>query len=205
METSVYSRWVKDRVINAQATAITEKIATLEDDFDDDKGDEVTKAIPRLQTEPEVAFNILQSSTHGCSYLIDRLTALSQWVKTHNSVEVSDRGQALRLTGHRPDELFSDPEVFAFNRSYFASLNGPGGFTAEGAANALLHDKPARMSLGEFVEQCRPLVCNLVSMEQGRAEVYAFIEKAIKRLEEREELVGYREERVLECGAWRPR
>ena len=83
------------------------------------------------------------NSSYGCAFLIDEFSALSDRLATHYSFEVSQREHALRIGGHRPKELFTNKVVREFNRSYFGSLRGPGGFTA--AAGGQRTDlRPAR-------------------------------------------------------------
>ena len=118
---------------------------------------------------------------------------------THKSFEVSQREYCLRLAGHRPEELFTDPVVRDLNRSYLASLHGPGFFTADMAANAFMYDRPKEITETEFTRRMEPFVKDLVSKEEGWNELKKFVHDRIKRLKERTELMGYREERQLKA------
>ena len=113
------------------------------------------------------------------------------------SFEVSQREYCLQLAGHRPDELFTDPVVRELNRSYLGSLHGPGFFTIDMAANALMYDRPAGITETEYTRRMEPLVTSLPTVEQGWAQLKKFVHDRLERLKERKELMGYREEREL--------
>jgi hypothetical protein len=197
--TIVYSRWTKRRAINAQATAINEARAQIRDRFADRSVKETRELIPKLATEPAVAVEELSNSTRGCEFLIGQFQALDARLSAFYSTEVSQRGQALRIGGHRPDELFTDPDVFDFNKAYFGAISGPGSFTADGAANALQFDMPATMSYTEFTRRLEPLVADLPTLEEGHRRLKAYVEEELIRLKQRKELVGYREGRKVKA------
>ena len=161
IKTAAYSRVTKLRAINGQAIAVNERMAQIEDHFDDQKQVKVRDLIPNIAKAPDVTVTELMNSTRGCAFLIREFTSLEQRLLVNHSFEVSQREYSLQLAGHRPDELFTDPVVRELNRSYLGSLQGPGFFTPAMAANALMHDRPkeiaARLSRnlnGE--ERCSP-------------------------------------------------
>jgi hypothetical protein len=192
---AVYSRWVKRRVINAQVHAANEAIEDIEDHFEERKAAEVQDLIPNLKAKPGLTVTELMNSTCGCTFLITEFTALSERLTTHYSFEVSQREHALRVGGHRPKELFTDTVVKELNRSYLGSLQGPGGFTAAGAANAFIYDKPEDISDGEFERRLERHILDLPTIEEGHAQLQRYVKGWIDRLTERHELMGYRESR----------
>ena len=194
--TAAYSRVTKLRAINGQAIAVNERMAQIEDHFDDAKQVEVRDLIPQVAEAPDVTVTKLMNSTRGCAF-IREFTSLEQRLLVNHSFEVSQREYALQLAGHRPDELFTDPVVRDLNRSYLGSLQGPGFFTPAMAANALMYDRPEAITETEFTRRMEPFVTDLVSVEQGWAELKKYVHDHIKRLQERMELIGYREERQL--------
>ncbi len=195
--TAAYSRWVNRRVINATAAAINEERANIRDQFADGNVKQTRALIDRIATEPDVAVDELAKSTCGCEFLIGQFQLLDKTLEAYCSMEVSQRGFALRMGGHRPNELFTDKDVFDFNKAYFGGISGTAGFTAEEAGNALQFDRPAGMSYTELVRRLEPLVADIPSLEEGRRRMKAYFAREIARLTERKELVGYREERRL--------
>jgi hypothetical protein len=115
--------------------------------------------------------------------LMDRLVACRGY-------EVSQREYAIRVCGHRPEELFIDKYVFDLNRNYFASMRGPGGVTADGAGNALQYDMPEDMTYTEFVRRLEPLVKDMPAAGEGQARVKEWLQVEIDRLTERKTLVA---------------
>ena len=195
--TVAYSRWVNRRVINATAAAINEERADILDRFDDGNVKQMRDWIDRIATEPDVAVDELSKSTCGCVFLLSQFQLLGARLEAYYSMEVSQRGYALRLGGHRPDEIFVDKDVFDFDKAYFGGISGTAGFSADEAGNALQFDKPAGMSYTELVRRLEPLVKDIPSLEEGRRRMKAYIEAEVARLTERKELMGYREERRL--------
>jgi hypothetical protein len=192
---AVYSVWVKARIINAQAHNANDAIDTINHTFADQKVAQVRDLLDDLKAKPEVTIAAVMNTSYGCSLLIKEFKALGDRLKTHCSFEVSQREHALRLGGHRPKELFTNKVVEEFNRSYFGSLHGPGGFTAAQAANALMYDRPKGVSRGEFERRLERLVSKLPTIEEGHAKLKKYVQTWISRLRERKELMEYREER----------
>ena len=197
IKTAAYSRVIKLRAINAHAIAVTQNMAEIKDHFVEQKQAEVRNLIPQIVKAPDVAVTKLMNSSCGCSLLIREFTSIKERLVTHHSFEISQRAYCLQLAGHRPDELFTDPVVRDLNRSYLGSLRGTGGFTIDMAANALMYDRPEGIKETEYTRRMAPFVQDLVSVEQGHAELKKFVHDRIERLKERQELMGYREEREL--------
>ena len=192
---AVYSVWVKARVINAQAHAYNDAVDTINHSFAGQKMAEVRDLLAGLNEKPEVTIADVMNTSYGCSLLIKEFTALSRRLKSHCSFEVSQREHALRLGGHRPKELFTNKVVEEFNRSYFGSLHGPGGFTAAQAADALSSDRPDDLSEGEFERRLERVITNLPTIEEGHAKLKRYVHRWIAQLTERKELMEYREEK----------
>ena len=130
-------------------------MAQIVDHYDDGKLIEVRDLIPKIAQAPDVTVTKLMNSTRGCSFLIREFTSIEQRLIGHHSFEVSQREYCLQLAGHRPDELFTDPVVRELNRSYLGSLEGPGFFTIEMAANALMYDRPEAITETEYTRRWR--------------------------------------------------
>ena len=192
-----YSRVTKARAINSNAAAINEEQARIRDQFADGNVQQTRKQIDRLATEPDIAVDELSKTTSGCVWLIGQFQLLLEQLDAYCSTEVSQRGYALKLGGHRPDELFVDKDVFDFNQCYFGGISGPGSFTADGAGNALRHDRPSTMSYEELVRRLEPMVSDLPTLEEGQQRMWEYFEKEIARLTERKKLVESREARRL--------
>ena len=192
---AVYSVWVKARVINAQAHAYNDAVDSINHSFAGQKMADVRDLLANLTEKPEVTIAAVMNTSYGCSLLIKEFTALSRRLKSHCSFEVSQREHALRLGGHRPKELFTNKVVEEFNRSYFGSLHGPGGFTAAQAADALSSDRPDDLSEGEFERRLERVIANLPTIEEGHAKLKRYVHRWIAQLTERRELMEYREEK----------
>ena len=65
------------------------------------------------------------------------------------------------------------------------------------AANALMYDRPKEITETEFTRRMVPFVKDLVSVEQGWDQLKKYVRDRIERLQERKELMGYREQREL--------
>jgi len=197
IKTLAYSRVTKDRAINAQAIAVNEHRAQIKDHFGDQKLAEMRDLVPDLVKAPDVTVTKLMNSTCGCSFLIREFLSMEQRLISHKSFEVSQREYTLRLAGHRPEELFTDPVVRDLNRAYLASLQGPGFFTPAMAANAFMYDRPKEITETEFTRRMEPFVKDLVTVDEGWNQLKKFVRDRIERLKERKELMGYREARQL--------
>ena len=195
--TIVYSRWTKRRAINANATAINEERDEICDRFDDGNVQETRHWIDRIATEPDVAVDELSRSKSGCKYLIGQFKLLDQRLDAYCAFEIGQRRDALRMDGHRLDEIFKDQVVFDLNKAYLGGISGTAGFTAGEASNAFMHDRPKDMGPIEFVRMLEPLVKDTPSLQEGQRRMKAFIARALERLKERKKLVGHRQERRL--------
>jgi hypothetical protein len=191
----VYSVWVKTRVINAQVHAFNDAVDTINHSFDGQQVALVRDLLANLKEKPEITISAVMNTAYGCGLLIDEFTALGERLKSHYSFEISQREHALRLGGHRPKELFTDKVVAEFNRSYFGSLQGPGGFTAAEVASALISDRPDDVSEGEFERRLERAIADLPTIEAGHAELKRYVDRWIAQLTERKELMEYREEK----------
>src|SRR3954470_23222567 len=104
VETAVSTRWRMRRARDAEATAVAEAIAGLEDGFDDRRAAEVRALIPSLPQDPDGVVRQLRSSTAGCDWLLMQWGLMDARLRTHRSFEFSQRGFALQLTGRLPGD-----------------------------------------------------------------------------------------------------
>src|SRR5579871_4307043 len=86
---AVYSVWVKARVINAQAHAYNEAVDSINHSFAGQKMAEARDLLAGLNERPEVTITAVMNNTYGCKLLINEFAALSERLKTHDSLEVS--------------------------------------------------------------------------------------------------------------------
>ena len=127
---ALYSRVTKERAINAQAIAVTEARTKIEENYDHQKREDVTGLIGKLAQSPKASVEKLMDSTLGCAVLIRELKGILKHMNQFISLCPSHRSYCLQLTGHRPDDLFTDPVVRRLNRAYLASLQlEPGDIT----------------------------------------------------------------------------
>ena len=70
VEAAVSTRWRLRRARDAEASAVAEAIAGLEEGFDDRRAAEVHATIPRLPQDPDSVVRQLRSSTAGCDWLL---------------------------------------------------------------------------------------------------------------------------------------
>src|SRR5712671_4126476 len=195
VETAVSTRWRMRRARDAEATAVAEAIAGLEDGFDDRRAAEVRATIPRLPQDPDGAVRQLRSSTLGCDWLLMQWGLMDARLKTHRSFEPSQRVLALRLTGRQSSDLFRDPVIMAWTRAYLGGIRGVGGYTGEQAALVLQFDHPVEMNRAEFVRRLELVVKDLPTVLDGHALLKQYVQEVIDELTERRELIEFREER----------
>src|SRR3954466_888822 len=106
VEPAVSTRWRMRRARDAEATAVAQAIAGLEEGFDDRRAAEVRATIALLPQDPDGAVRRLRSSTAGCDWLLMQWGLMDARLKTHRSFEPSQRVLALRLTGRQSSDLF---------------------------------------------------------------------------------------------------
>ena len=177
---AVYSELVKIRAANAHVAAINEVRAEVRDQFADKSAKAVRAIIPRLVTEPDVAVEELRDSTRGCDYLLGQFKILRSRLEVYNGYEIGQRRDALRMAGHRPEEMFKDDYVFDFNKCYLGAISGEGGFSVDEAGNAFMHDRTEDMCRVEFIRMLEPLVKDLPSLVEGHRRLSAYLDKEIQ-------------------------
>jgi hypothetical protein len=195
VEEAVYAKWKQRRIRRAQGAAAHGRIEKIATDAENRVAEEVCTLIPQLPLAPGTVVPKLRSSSQGCAFLIQQFQLLQAWLATHSCFEVSQRRYFLQLLGRRPADLFVDPLVFEVDRLYLGAISGPGSFTAAGAANAFLLDRPDDMSEGEFARRLEPMVQNLPPIAEGHARLVRLVDQTIAELTERVELLGLREQR----------
>src|SRR5262249_26705575 len=147
--------------------------------------EEVRTLIPQIPLSPVITVNKLRATSQGCSFLLGQFRLLKGRLSTHHAFEVSQRRWFLQLLSRVPAEIFLDPVVFEGDRLYLGAISGPGSFTAAGAANALLLDRPGDMSDGEFARRLEPMVQTLPTIAEGHAQLVRMVDQQIAELTER--------------------
>ena len=199
VETIVYSRWRMRRAQNADATAVNEVGDKIKDDYADWSLAAVRALIPLLQESPETTVEQLKNSSKGCAYLIEQWGFAHARLRVNTTFEVSQRTVVVQLAGYRPSELFRNSAVRDWTRAYFGAIKGPDGFTAAGAANALMHDRPPEMSEEEFERRLAPIVTDLPTVMEGHALLLQYVDKELAVLRDRFELMEFREARARDA------
>ncbi len=195
VKTAVYSLLKAERADKAEVSAVNETIDNINDFFDVQKQEEVQKLILDLPAKPKETHARLMSSTAGIACLINKFTYFQSHFKSYTSFQVSDRAIALRIGGHDPKDLFHDPIVWWINQADFGALFGPGGYSAEEAANALQEDCPDGMTYAELVARLEPMMNDLPTIEEGHLYLKKYVQDWIDKLTERKELIQLREDR----------
>jgi len=198
VETAVYALWKADRADRAQVSAATQAAGHVRYDAEKRRAAALQALTATLREDPRAAVAQLMDSTVGCEYLITQYEFIEERLITHDSLEVSQRRELIRLAGYQPGDLFREPVVRNINRSYLGALRGAGGFTAAGAANAFINDRPEDMSEGEFERRFEVFVLDLPSKAQGKWELNAFVKEKIAELRKWAGLIRLREESDLE-------
>jgi hypothetical protein len=192
VEEAVYAKWKQRRIRGSQGAVRYEASEHIQASGDR-AAEEVCTLIPQIAQSPGTIIPQLRATSQGCSFLLQQFQFLRERLATHHSFEVSQRRWALNLFARRPDHLFIDPHVYDLDRLYLGALGGPGSFTADQAANALLLDRPDDMSDGEFSRRLEPMVENLPTIAEGHAGLIKLVDTAIAELTERVGLLRLRE------------
>ena len=195
VRTAVYCELKALRAENGNAHAVTREINRINDQFANEKAQETWALIPRLAARPKETFQSLMNSTYGCTWLIDQLTLISEWLLTHPSLEVSMRAFTLSLGGHDVKDLFTDPFVMEFNRAYLAGIVGDDGFTVAALANAVMKDRPDGMSYAELERLMLRHTIDRPTPAQGQAFLEKFVDDQIAIIGKWRKLIELREER----------
>jgi hypothetical protein len=190
---AVYEKLKYERNINATAAAGREAIGRIRNQSDDAAALAARALVPLLPLKPYETHIKLRQTSHGCAFLLGQWRLIRERLKTHHSLEVSQRPYALQLSGRNPSEILTDAVVYEFNRWYLGALGGPGSYTAAEAANALLLDRPAELPEEEFIRRLEPMVASLPSIAEGHAKLVQFADQQIDDLAERVELLRLRE------------
>ena len=174
---------------------MNEAVDKINNTFDDQKQAEVQKLILDLPSKTKETHARLMSSTAGIAWLLEKFTYFKYHLGLYTNFPVSDRAIALRIGGHDPKDLFHDPIVWWINQANFGALFGPGGYSAEEAANVLQDDCPDGMTYAEVVVRLEPMMNDLPTVEEGHLYLKKYIQEWIDKLTERKELIRFREDR----------
>jgi len=88
--------------------------------------------------------------------LLGELGLLSDWLKTHTSLEPSQRVRAIQLCGRRPCDLFLDSVVMDWDLACIGGIHGNGRLDAAEAAVILKNDRVEAMTPDEFERLLKP-------------------------------------------------
>src|SRR5258708_4619747 len=98
VEAAVSTRWRMRRAGDAEAWAVAEAIAGLEEGSDDRRAAEVRATIALLPQDPDGAVRRLRSSTAGCDWLLMQWGLMDARLKTHRTFHPSQPPSAPRPT-----------------------------------------------------------------------------------------------------------
>jgi hypothetical protein len=150
--------------------------------------------VTSLPVAPAATIISLRSFSRGIHYLLSQIELLEEQLQTACSFHPSQRVLAIRLSGRKPENLFTDAIVRQWNIHYLSGLHGPGKISAAQAAALLWQDRPAEMDPGEFERQLGGWLGDLASIKEGQALLREDLADAKARLLERLEVVEQREE-----------
>jgi hypothetical protein len=164
------------------------------DGFEDRQCLRCDALVANLPVSPAATIIQLRSFTHGIHYLLSQIELLEEQLQTACSFHPSQRALAIRLSGRKPENLFTDPIVRQWNIHYLSGLHGPGKITAAEAAALFWQDRPADMDPGEFERRLCGWLGDLDDIKRGQALLREDLAEVKERLLERLEVVRQREE-----------
>src|SRR5262249_43412596 len=167
VEMACFQQLKSMRIRNAAGAAGNEKIAHINDEFDDRSVSAARALLPELSADPNRIVMQLRSSTSGCELLLEKWSLIEDRLRTHLAIEVSQRRTLIELNGRRPGELFSDPLVYEIDRLFLGAIHGQGGCTAAMAAETFFFDRDEMMSPTEFERRLTAMVNNLPPVEEA--------------------------------------
>jgi hypothetical protein len=150
--------------------------------------------VANLPVAPATTIIQLRSFSHGIHYLLSQIELLEEQLQTACSFHPSQRVLAIRLSGRKPENLFTDAIVRQWNIHYLSGLHGPGKITAAQAASLFWQDRPADMDHGEFERRVGGWMDDLDHIKEGQALLKQDLADVKERLLERLEVVLAREE-----------
>jgi hypothetical protein len=146
-----------------------------------------------LPSSPAATIIELRGFSHGIHYLLSQIELLEEQLQTACSFHPSQRVLAIRLSGRKPENLFTDPVVRQWNIHYLSGLHGPGKISAAQAAALFWQDRPADMDPGEFERRLGGWLEDLDSIKEGQALLREDLADVKERLQERLEVIEQRE------------
>jgi hypothetical protein len=119
----VYATVQLQRCAKYHAEAVAEQVRTAQEDWNRKQEDEVEDLKKLLTTDPAEAVRKLRRSTLGCRWLIGGFTELKKTLDAGLPWTPSERDQAIRLLGERPEpETFPDHPI-AYRVRYYSFFN----------------------------------------------------------------------------------
>jgi hypothetical protein len=134
----------------ADVAAGTRVVNEVLDGFEDRQCLRCDELVANLPVAPATTIIQLRGFSHGIHYLLSQIELLEEQLQTACSFHRSQRVLAIRLSGRKPENLFTDPIVRQWNIHYLSGLHGRGKITAAQAALRLLHQlQRMRLNHGE--------------------------------------------------------
>jgi hypothetical protein len=177
----------------ADVAAGTRVVNEVLDGFEDRQCLRCDELVANLPAMPATTIIHLRSFSHGIHYLLNQIELLEEQLQTTCSFHPSQRVLAIRLSGRKPENLFTDEIVRQWNIHYLSGLHGPGKITAAQAASLFWQDRPADMDPGEFERRLEGWLGDLEDIKQGQALLREDLADVKARLLERLEVVQQRE------------
>jgi hypothetical protein len=195
IENAVHCQWRVDRCRRADAAANERILDGIENDYLNQILKDVNSLIPQLATNPAVVVHQLAACSPGLMYMRQQWQILGDQFAARGYLEPGQRRHAIHLHGLRPCDLFDDPIVLHITRLDLGAGYAAAGLDGERAASILQKDRPDGMIVQEFQRRLKFVCQTLLSSEESRTQIQAFIARQIAGLDERLELVRLREQR----------
>jgi hypothetical protein len=195
IENAVHCQWRVNRCRRADAAANERVLDGIENDYLNQILKDVNSLIPQLATNPAVVVQQLAGCSPGLMYMRQQWQILGDQFAAKGYLEPGQRRHAIHLHGLRPCDLFDDPIVLHITRLDLGAGYAAAGLDGERAASILQKDRPDGMTIQEFQRRLKFVCETLLSVEESRTQLKAFIARQIAGLDERLELVSLREQR----------
>jgi len=103
-----------DRLGRYHDAEVARQVRAAGDRWEQAREDEVSRLVALLATDPATAARLLPRTSHGCRYLLARWEHLAERLAANGSWAETERDEATRLLGHRPDpaHLRACPEAW---------------------------------------------------------------------------------------------
>ena len=202
-EIAAHTIWKIRRCREADAAETKLNMAAVVDGFHDRSAAEVQSLVALLPENPPEAARQLRNSTQGVTWLLQQVEILENRLKSHRTLESSQRSHFIRISGYDPKMVLTCPFVTQINIAYLSGLHGKGGTDAAEAAGILQADRPEDMSPGEFERRLEVVMAGkggmtgMETVQEGHRRLKGLVAALRRSLEDRFEVVDHRESRQL--------